>query len=294
MSTEPASGVAAATKVGRILADAQVGALLWGALPISLIADKYESDFPEISFVVLNHQIKVAETVLKACGYHLCRNPQCTMLEERAPGPVPTAHFHEQSFWISLLSKSDTLWWLPDWHHGPPAAQDPHLILTNDPRLPPAYNNGNVVGPTGPWLGFPGCLTLNPSAFTESILYLRVRDMLPPNRGSHPLEKVWRAMQYAMSDYGTPGQRPNTGPYRRTLRPEFQLAWDYLNGRRPDGHNISHGLCRLRGHLIDTGGLPSDSPNWNPRRYTKWEDIEVDYRRRGITDSPSVCIGPLR
>ncbi|KAJ5965202.1 uncharacterized protein N7479_005078 [Penicillium vulpinum] len=43
----------------------------------------------------------------------------------------------EQECCAKLHVKSAYLWWLPDFELGPPAADHPDLMLSNDPRLPP-------------------------------------------------------------------------------------------------------------------------------------------------------------
>ncbi|KAL4899617.1 hypothetical protein BDW74DRAFT_183575 [Aspergillus multicolor] len=73
----------------------------------------------------------------------------------------------------------------------------------------------------------------------------------------------------------TPALRPDIPAHRRTPRPRFQLAWDYLNGRRPLHHNPYVGLLRLREYLISSGGLPRELPRWDCSWCEGWDDIET-------------------
>ncbi|KAL4934403.1 uncharacterized protein BDV17DRAFT_286118 [Aspergillus undulatus] len=60
---------------------------------------------------------------------------------------VPKAHFRLGlgKYLLLLHCKSAFLWWLPDFTALPPSHEDPHLMLSNDPRLQP-YRKGAESG----------------------------------------------------------------------------------------------------------------------------------------------------
>ncbi|RDW76778.1 uncharacterized protein DSM5745_06770 [Aspergillus mulundensis] len=153
-----------------------------------------------------------------------------------------TVHFHVgvgvNQCLVSLLAKSDILWWLPRYPQGPPRPDDPHLILSDDPRLPHAYDGDTTSpGPSGPWHGY-RIQMLNANALTESVLYLIARDSdgpcPAPDVQPPPWFDSWKLMSFELDD----SNRPDTPAYRRRIRPEFQFAWDYLCGRGPPGHCV--------------------------------------------------------
>lgn len=82
-------------------------------------------------------------------------------------------HFHIEAQYpqhgvLRVYAKSSHLWWLPDFEPGPPAADDPDLMLSNDSRLPPYV----LRGFSGPWTELYPIKILNPSSLTEAAFWL--------------------------------------------------------------------------------------------------------------------------
>ena len=86
----------------------------------------------------------------------------------------------------------------------PPAADDPHLMLSNDPRLPPYVPQGM----SGPWTELYPIKILNRSSFTEAALWLCFRDFDHANG----LYIQWLDLLIAAKKH----------PEGITLRPRFQ------------------------------------------------------------------------
>ncbi|RDW65729.1 uncharacterized protein DSM5745_09468 [Aspergillus mulundensis] len=211
-----------------------------------------------------------AISTLVGFGYPLCTDPNCLQLRHNRVRvrrgrnaheylvnnqfhPVPAAHFHFESnrILLSLHVQSALLWWLPELQTGPPAADDPHLMLSNDPRLPPASHQGS-----GPWGDdFHPIKILNPNSLTEAAIFLYCRDAAR----KHCLTALWVRMMRRLGDVD------GVSPTKHLSRPDFQVAWDCLNQRGP-GIFIYREIQLLRNRLARAGELgPLINVNtWQP------------------------------
>ncbi len=144
---------------------------------------------------------------------------------------------------------------------GQVAADDPDLILTTDPTLPPAREDG----PSGPWSELVPVKILNANSFTESLLWLMCRDI----ERNDSLFRRWDNMRVIMRD---------TPRSARRLRPEFQAAWDccQFRGDYADSKvHMYHELILLRQRLLANGSLPQNLPNidvrdWSVGQASSW------------------------
>ncbi|RDW61120.1 uncharacterized protein DSM5745_10618 [Aspergillus mulundensis] len=96
---------------------------------------------------------------------------------------------------LNLVRQSESLFWMPDIQPGPPAANDEHFTLSNDPSLPakkarPPWKNGFVTT-CGPWSELRGIKILTPSAYLYSIMWCLLRDMGPDAEEDRPLRDRW-------------------------------------------------------------------------------------------------------
>ncbi|KAL4911850.1 hypothetical protein BDW62DRAFT_207041 [Aspergillus aurantiobrunneus] len=158
-STEPAFGANLAQEVAKAFDEATppVPYVFWGWGTVSLYQIKIT--FPNIDFVIHDDHIQRAIDTLIAAGYQICIDTECDefhedrarkflseSLEERArsmPAPgellynrfhsVGAAHFHHESFVLTLHPQSEILFWLPEIKAGGPEEHDPDLMLSNDP-----------------------------------------------------------------------------------------------------------------------------------------------------------------
>ncbi|KAJ5940561.1 hypothetical protein N7516_000729 [Penicillium verrucosum] len=201
-----------AADVARILDEAQVPNLLWGTMAAWLIGDwrPYNED---IQFLVLDHLIQTASDALSAAGIAPCTDPECAVVRTvHNDWLVPPVHFHVKALYpehdvLRLYSKSTYLWWLPDFGTSAPAADDPHLILSNDSRHPPYVFNGM----SGPWTEVYPVKVLTRSSFTEAALWLLFRDFEHANG----LYFQWLDLIIVAK----------THPEGITLPPRFQAMW---------------------------------------------------------------------
>lgn len=141
------------------------------------------------------------------------------------------------------------------------AADDPDLILTTDPTLPPAREDG----PTGRWSELLPVKILNANRFTESLIWLMCRDL----KHNASLFRRWDDMSTVMGD---------TPRSTRRLSPEFQPAWDCLQHRGDYADrklHIFHELILLRERLIASRSLPPNVPkidirDWSMGQSSSW------------------------
>ncbi|CAI7665982.1 unnamed protein product [Penicillium glandicola] len=211
-----------AADVARILDEAQVPNILWGMMAMCLVG-VWKEEEKDVEFLILDHLITDASNALIAAGFTSCTDPDCREVQIKGNyRPVPAVHFHIESQYprhqvLRLYPKSGHLWWLPDFELGPPAADDPDLMLSNDLRLPPFAEKGF----SGPWTELYLIKILNPSSFTEAVWYLIFRDLGYANMH----ETIWL-------DMIVPLMESHTHPHRtikRTLRPRFQAMWEEFN-----------------------------------------------------------------
>ncbi|KAL2843550.1 Aldehyde/histidinol dehydrogenase [Aspergillus pseudodeflectus] len=167
-----------ASRLANVLDDAHIPYFMWGWTALGLMGQDW--GFPEIDFVVPDTMIKDAAHALARAGNLICNDPGCPQgRQDRATSRalviardrfhmLPEKHFHLVGGNVLLLHrKSNIAWWLPDLQAGPPAADDPHFILsTDEERLPPRA----VDGPSGPWTQYYPVKIMNPGSFTESIM----------------------------------------------------------------------------------------------------------------------------
>ncbi|KAL4899618.1 hypothetical protein BDW74DRAFT_183576 [Aspergillus multicolor] len=275
---EPVPGVRDAAEVAQMFDDAHIPYVLWGWLAFSLAGQIRQKACTNLQFVISNHHIGAAAAILDRKGIHACKRPAClTVAYEEGE------KMHTHNPCIALFAKSDILSWLPDYGHGLPDPHDPHLMLSNDPRLPPANVHelpGPNDGPSGPWRKFRRIKVLNPNALTEAVLSLYARHRGHPCGGPDPpgfrLKFEILLVGYYLPSLYEKGGR-DAPEHRRHLRPPFQLAWDYLNGRRPAGHDKWVGFYRLRNYLIDVGEIPVTLPRWDREcaGYAGWDELKA-------------------
>ncbi|KAL4960386.1 uncharacterized protein BDV14DRAFT_204804 [Aspergillus stella-maris] len=179
----------------------------------------------------------------------------------------PDPHHHHRTnrgprVVISLARRTSILPWLPEIKFAPAMAvtgegggekrdRDPHLILSDDSAvLRPSQTDG---GPCGPWnspeLGGARAQFLHANAFTESLIWLFCRDF----EHNDCLWPLWVIMLYELRDDpdGDGSMR-----FKKTLRPDFQSAWDWFNNPNQQG-NCMLKLVGLRERLIAAKKLTS-------------------------------------
>ncbi|CRL28558.1 unnamed protein product [Penicillium camemberti] len=207
-----------AADVARILDEAQVPNILWGGLPQGLVA-RWNEHEKDVEFITLDHLIFMASNALIAAGFTPCSDPDCREVHSKNNDcPIAPVHFHIEAQYpqhgvLRVYAKSSHLWWLPDFEPGPPAADDPDLMLSNDSRLPPYV----LRGFSGPWTELYPIKILNPSSFTEAAWWLTFRDIDYAN-----------GYEYRWTDMVLASMQSYTHPHRtmeRTLRPKFQAMW---------------------------------------------------------------------
>lgn len=141
--------------------------------------------------------------------------------------PHPNMHFHITAKWedkgiLALYTKSSMLWWLPEFELGPPAPDDPDLLMSDDARLP----SFRVKGATGPWSGMYPVKVLNENAYAEALIRLLCRDW----RHANCYDLHWAMLLDDLTDDGeryswaVKNQEAGIG-LSRTLRPEWDPVW---------------------------------------------------------------------
>ncbi|KAL3481740.1 hypothetical protein BJX99DRAFT_253267 [Aspergillus californicus] len=286
MSQEPVPGARVAAEVAQLFDEAKIPSILWGWLAISLVGDA--DGFPEVDFVIPDHYI-VQAIITLAKKYPSCADGKCLSWQEdraaqgeysnnlryilacnRFHYPAVTHYHAGGEVVLYLMKKSEILFWLPDYEAGPPRANDGHLTVSSCPLLPPAY----PAGPTGPWSELYPIQMLNPNSLTEAVLYLLARDLPNPEYFRPHTGQVWRDMKFALADCKDTPRAVASQAYRRYLKPECRLTWDYLNGRKPEGHARNIILFLWRKHLIDTRVLPAKLTEWNYSGFSGWNEVK--------------------
>ncbi|KAL4796071.1 hypothetical protein BDV19DRAFT_388495 [Aspergillus venezuelensis] len=327
MADKPVPEALLAAEIAKLLDELKIPNILWGWLGLAFAGSTY--GFQEIDFVIPDHYIPKA-VVEVGSRYPVCNDASCLEWEgDRTNVPdfglglarctaknawhaPAVAHFHigqvgdgegegEDGALLSLHKKSQLLPWLPDYTHGPPPQDDPHLTVSSDPRLPPCFPTGVPdtfdSGPTGPWTGLYSIQIMNPDSFTESVLYLLMLhepSHLPSEDDSH-WSNVFERMEYALLE----GHRGYLPQYRRNLQPQYRLAWKFFNGGHAPGVNRRVPLLRLRNHMIKTGELPRDLPlydfsdflGYDKVRSHMEEDLDVNSKRHCKSGQASALPG---
>ncbi|KAL4929355.1 uncharacterized protein BDV17DRAFT_261664 [Aspergillus undulatus] len=122
---------------------------------------------------------------------------------------------------------------VPDIQLGPPAADDPDLILSDDSSLPAKTPGETPDGPCGPWSGLYQVKISNANPFTESLLWLLCRDL----RRNFSLWVWWSMMLEAVLEDDN---------FTKQLKSGFRGAWDGINGRRGNENRyLELAICPL-------------------------------------------------
>ncbi|RDW68881.1 uncharacterized protein DSM5745_08641 [Aspergillus mulundensis] len=259
---KPAAVIAA--HVALILDRVNVPSILWGWTALALL--QRDMKFPDIEFVIPDDATAWAVAALVAERYPHCRNPTCmefdearmpnadhiTVDERRRYHVVGSAHFHapwrDETYTVTLLRKSETLFWLPDIPRGAPH-QNMDVMLSTDSTVP---NAGGLVpnGPTGPWSRRYPMRVLNPVSFTESYIWLECRDYERDDR----FMELWANMLHELYDDAI---------FKKCLRPRFMPVWEgYVANRtlEPGRPHPYLPLLDLRDEMIENGELPANLP----------------------------------
>ncbi|KAL2820266.1 hypothetical protein BJX63DRAFT_310239 [Aspergillus granulosus] len=250
-----------ASEAARMLDNAKIPCILVGWLATNLAG--VETNSLEVELVIPDDKLQAANAVFAAANFEPCRDSTCNELKVRrrrieSPErlhyhPVPAWHTHLDSarYTLSLFLKSDILWWLPDFPLGSPAANDPHLTVSTNPNLP-------LPAVSGQWGNLHPIKILNPNSFTEAAILLFCRNA----RHGERLGRVYSYMLAAMSESELTGDKSKK--VTRHLRPEFQPAWDCLNGWSPEDTDPNSEMKRLRERLIARGALGTLPPEHAP------------------------------
>lgn len=207
--------------------------------------------------VVDNDHLEDASKAIAQAGFPECRDFTCFERQHDRRRQVAEIHFHIKSKYpehtvLSIYTKSSIVWWLPAIPVGSPAEDDPNLMLSNDPRLPP-YNRH---GCTGPLRELYPMKILNPSAFTEAIIWLICRDLWHPDE----LDLGWmQHLTYLVEKKPAPALSVT-----KSLRGEFKSFWETFgrNGMRPsvEEPNPRAVLYEFADTLLKNRGLPIPPP----------------------------------
>ncbi|KAL4796317.1 hypothetical protein BDV19DRAFT_388454 [Aspergillus venezuelensis] len=181
--------------------------------------------------------------------------------------PVGAAHFHYNAHIITILPKSDILFWLPQLKTGTKLDGDTTFLLSTDPTLPAAFPRDIQVsqneapwppeifwriqkteqfvrrGPTGPWMGLYPVKILNPDLFAEALMWLLARDI---DRD----EALHLRANHLISDI------LDTEWFRKCVSPRFRAPWDGLNHRSDRAHPTVN-LLRLRQEMLEKQEFPA-------------------------------------
>ncbi|PLB48370.1 hypothetical protein P170DRAFT_476988 [Aspergillus steynii IBT 23096] len=282
-----------APNVAFYLDRANVPNLLFGWLAIGL-ADTGK-DSSEVDFVIPDAQMPAAIASLVAADYPLCTDTKCGELEsDRLTGyarqkefpftwkhhyhPKPSAHFHMGGTNIlSLHVQSALLWWLPELRIGPPAVDDPDLMLwrlrNNTDSLLPSYSEDPLYVQPAIWEDLPQyseihsgqserdnhpIKILNQNSLVEACIMLYCRDWA---RNEH-LKVLWGHMLTELSDRAPCRTKKN-------VRARFKRAWDSLNFRIVTRRGFFEEMRALRDRLARDNELGPlvNGETWCPPRH---------------------------
>ncbi|RDW65737.1 uncharacterized protein DSM5745_09476 [Aspergillus mulundensis] len=280
-----------ASDVAFYLDEAKVPNLLFGWLAMSLVGSRKVST--EVDFVIPDNKMPAAiKTLAETANYPVCKDPNCNELHfDRVRGytadqslvlspnrihSVAAAHFHleDGTFILNLHPQSKLLWWLPELTTAAPAAEDPYLMLSTDPRLPPlsvkpALEGVAPTGGPGPCSAnlYHPVKILNPGSLTEALLTLlcrdRARQAMGESEEADHLAMLWTLMSSQLYDScGT--------SISKHVRPKFKEAWDGLNERDPGMTNVFNAVRALRDRMALANEL---GPLVDGSKYTPPDDF---------------------
>ncbi|KAJ5185482.1 hypothetical protein N7491_006652, partial [Penicillium cf. griseofulvum] len=239
--------------------EAQVPNILWGQMAGCLVA-RWRTEEADLEFVIPDHLIMTGSDALAAAGFTPCTDPECREVQTTGNDrPVAPVHCHVVSRYpryegllvIRLYPKSGHLWWLPDFKVSPPAIDDPDLMLSNDPQLPP-YIPG---GCSGPWTEIYPIQILSPNSYAEAVLLLHFRDY----KHANSYDNTWHFLLFPLMEYHINPELT----VKRTLRPKFQAKWEEFNLPWKNLQNKFNPLLKLMKEMRDNNELPPPPPvNW--------------------------------
>ncbi|OJJ06098.1 hypothetical protein ASPVEDRAFT_311869 [Aspergillus versicolor CBS 583.65] len=258
MSATTCIGAQVASEAGEVLDMAGIFYVLFGWLPVALIAE--DKGFGEVDLLVPKQDLTRAIEKLVEAGFHECQDPNCIELQEnRRPitsnnvfqamaflignsiHAVANAHFHlgsqyESCTVLSLYTISDLLWWFED--------KEQRLLLTdddvwfsNDSRLPP-YREG---GPSGAWTALPPVRMLSPTAFSEALIRLMCQNYGHIKGVGRAWRKMWECLM--------------RNAHHMDLDPRFQPVWDSFSASHYTG-NPYEILRALRDEMVANNEFP--------------------------------------
>ncbi|KAJ5591894.1 uncharacterized protein N7459_002263 [Penicillium hispanicum] len=241
------------TEFARILDEAKVPNVLWGKHAVVLHADA--SRRPEL--IVPDDLIEVASNAIAAAGYEACLDKQCPERQIfQRKYPVADAHFHFHNEYcskdectMSLFAKSRLLWWLPDFQLGPPAVDDPDLLLSTDMRIPPYRFASNI----GPWIDLYPVKALNQNSYLEAMLRLYIRDCDHMNS----FDECWLYFIHRCEEDREFSEQKEP-MIKRTMRPSFHKFWHARFERSPAENRAA--LRDLRMELEKLNEMPPPPP----------------------------------
>ncbi|KAL4962522.1 uncharacterized protein BDV14DRAFT_202676 [Aspergillus stella-maris] len=254
---KPIVGAQLASHVALALEEAGIAYVLWGFQAISFageILGHRLSQPTEVEFVVPDALIPRAVAIFVHIGFTLCEDQivsNCTQTASNTPrrwaGYSPKTDTTQlqrstsTSVPTSSLSSANRRSY-GDWNSSPT-----HLLPTTHACHRACKNAAPAAPGSNPPPRHQAIKILKLDTLTEAFLILLARDW----HHSDYRRDQW--IDYKDSLLETPEWPADDPRYKRTLtRPGFQLAWDYLNGRRPKSYNAYLALLRLRERLIGT------------------------------------------
>ncbi|GAE00223.1 hypothetical protein PVAR5_8961 [Paecilomyces variotii No. 5] len=236
-----------AARIAQLLDEAEIPNVLWIGLAQHCHGVTGAS-LPD--FVIPDHLIQPAYEKLLASGFFLCEEGE-KCIQHKYPRLFLKSdrHVHtiagEPRSVVHLYKKSGLLWRLPDFEMGPPAADDRHLMLSNDERLPPGQA---VFGGSGPWPPSLYPVKIPTAAcIIETYILLSCRDWDSDQNGyfSSWQMSLFRILVEVQDKYFND----------EDLLPDFRPYWQ----TPAPGRN--HKFFELRKKLMESNELPP-SPSW--------------------------------
>ncbi|KAL3481738.1 hypothetical protein BJX99DRAFT_253265 [Aspergillus californicus] len=278
---EPVPCARVAAMIAKILDEAEIPNILWGWAAVGLSGAT--RTFPEVDFIIADHYIAQAIMELGKT-FPTCKDGKCLEWKGDRVGasqnmaritahnqwhhPAVT-HYHLGAVILSLQKKTELLFLVARLRpRPPPHPNDPHLTLSNSTSLPRHHS----LGPSGPWHGLYPIQILNPNSFLEALIFLQALTTTDPAfLGRYP-GKEWELMMVAIAEVELRPQLPQE--YRRVLRPEFRLVWDYLKFKKPKGHNPLIPLVKVRKDFMLRKILPPWLPDWDFSHLKGWDEVK--------------------
>ncbi|KAL4797705.1 hypothetical protein BDV19DRAFT_387133 [Aspergillus venezuelensis] len=264
----------AATEAAQALTNKKIASILWGWTALGLIQSYWRGRSYPIKLQEDREQAEADLWITTNRSTLRGKNPDRTHtvgdahfsmprpasrgLYQAAPGPNQHRTTRGPRSIITLVRRSFILPWLPEIKLARDGDQDPHCILSNDcSALPPPAKGFDPFaawnGPCGPWdspgLGDAPAQLLNANAFTESLIWLFCRDL----EHNDCLWPLWVTMLYEIRD---DPDGDGSARFKKTLRPDFQSAWDWFNNPNQQG-NCMLKLVGLHERLIADKKLTS-------------------------------------